>query len=214
MKIIGIIAVAFVLLVPSTVFADHATTYNEHWDSLCWYDYDRKMKGVAEEFKDGKFMNFHNDLLQKCLDEFTPLEIEVIPDDDIIHPTCDLSCVPKNYQFGSNRIQDKDVLVCFDKYWSTKSQMARQCLDLPQGEEMQSKHKELEQIWTEKYEIFTPEFYPMEPYFRQFTDDDAFCLLESEDYKDCLLGSHGALENMKADRGWSYTLLYQGCHNT
>ena len=172
------------------------------------------MKSVAEEFKTGKLMNFHNDLLQKCLDEFTPLEIEVIPDDDIIHPTCDLSCLPKNYQFGSNRIQDKDVLVCFDKYWSTKSQMARQCLDLPQGEEMQSKHKELEQIWTEKYEIFTPEFYPMEPFFKQFTDDDAFCLLESEDYKDCLLDSHGALENMKADRGWSYTLLYQGCHNT
>ena len=202
------------MLIPSTVFADHATTYNEHWDSLCWYDYDRKMKSVAEEFKTGKLMNFHNDLLQKCLDEFTPLEIEVIPDDDIIHPTCDLSCLPKNYQFGSNRIQDKDVLVCFDKYWSTKSQMARQCLDLPQGEEMQSKHKELEQIWTEKYEIFTPEFYPMEPFFKQFTDDDAFCLLESEDYKDCLLDSHGALENMKADRGWSYTLLYQGCHNT
>jgi len=213
-KIVGIIAIAFFLLIPSTVFADHATTYNEHWDSLCWYDYDRKMRSVAEEFKDGKFMKFHNDILQNCLDEFTPLENEVIPDDDIIHPTCDLSCLPKNYQFGSNRIQDKDVLVCFDKYWSTKSQMARQCLDLPQGEEMQSKHKELEQIWSEKYEIFLPEFYPMEPFFRQFTDDDAFCLLESEDYKDCLLDSHGALENMKAGMGWAYTLLYHGCHST
>ena len=172
------------------------------------------MKSVAEEFKDDKFMDFHNDILQNCLDEFTPLETEVIPDDDIIHPTCDLSCLPKNYQFGSNRIQDKDVLVCFDKYWSTKSQMARQCLDLPQGEEMQLKHKELEQIWSEKYEIFPPEFYPMEPFFRQFTDDDAFCLLESEDYKDCLLDSHGALENMNADRGWAYTSLYHGCHST
>ena len=213
MKPVKIIALAFVLIIPSTVFADHATTYNEHWDSLCWYDYDRKMKSVAEEFKTGKFMNFHNDILQNCLDEFTPLETEVIPDDDIIHPTCDLSCLPKNYQFGSNRIQDKDVLVCFDKWW-TGTSMAMQCTALPQYDEFNSKHKELEQIWTEKYEIFTPEFYPMEPWFRQFTDDDAFCLLESEDYKDCLLDSHGALENMNADRGWAYTLLYHGCHST
>jgi len=214
MKTLGIL-LALALLIPSIAFADHATTYNEHWDSLCQYDYDRKMKSVAEEFKDGKFMKIHNDILQNCLDEFTPqIGNEVVPDDDIIHPTCDLSCLPKNYQFGSNRIQDKDVLVCFDKYWSTKSQMARQCLDLPLGAEMQSKHKQLEQIWTKKYEIFTPEFYPMEPFFRQFTDDDAFCLLETEDYKECLLDSHGALENMEADRGWAYTILYQGCHST
>jgi len=216
MKPIIIIAIAFVLLIPSIIYADHATTYNEHWDSLCHYAYDRKVGNMTEAFKnDEKYMKIHQDQLQKCLDEFTPLEIEVIPDDDIIHPTCDLSCLPKNYEFGTNRIKDTDVLVCFDKYWSTKSQMARQCLDLPQGAEMQSKHKELEQVWEDVYETSNkPEFYPMEPYFRQFTDDDIFCLLESEDYKDCLLESHGALENMIAPKGWMYTLLYQGCHNT
>jgi len=214
MKPVVIVAIAFVLLIPSIVFADHATTYNEHWDWLCWLDYDRKVKSVAEEFRTGEFFDVRNNNLQNCYDEFTPLEIEVIPDDDIIHPTCDLSCLPKNYQFGSNRIQDKDVLVCFDKWWTGGSWMAIQCTALPQYDEFNSKHKELEQIWTEKYEIFTPEFKPMEPFFRQFTDDDAFCLLESEDYKDCLLDSHGALENMNASRGWAYTTLYQGCHST
>ncbi len=60
MKPVIIIAIAFVLLIPSIIYADHATTYNEHWDWLCQYDYDRKMKSVAEKFKDDKFMNFHN----------------------------------------------------------------------------------------------------------------------------------------------------------
>jgi len=214
MKPVIIIAIAF-LLIPSIIYADHATTYNEHWDSLCQYDYDKKMKNVEEQFKDDKFMNFHNDLLQKCLDEFYPLEIEVIPDDDIIHPTCDLSCLPENYEFGTNRIQDKDVLVCFDKWWKGGSLISLQCPESPQFDEFNSKYAELKQVWEEVYQTSnTPEFYPMEPYFRQFTDADAFCLLESEDYKDCLLESHGALENMKADSGWMYTVLYQGCHNT
>jgi len=214
MKPVIIIAIAFVLLIPSIIYADHATTYNEHWDSLCQYDYDRKMKSVAEKFKDDKFMNFHNDLLQKCLDEFSPLETEVIPDDDIIHPTCDLSCLPKNYEFGTNRIQDKDVLLCFDKWWKGRTLVSMQCPESPQFEEFNSKYTELKQVWEEVYQTSNkPEFYPMEPYFRQFTDADAFCLLESEDYTDCLLESHGALENMKASNSWMYSLLYHGCHS-
>jgi len=213
MKSVIIIAIAFVLLIPSNVFGEHATTYKEHWDSLCQYDYDRKMKSVDDKFKD-ESMKINIDILQKCQDEFiSQVGNEVIPDDDIIHPTCDLSCLPKNYQFGTNRIQDKDVLVCFEKYW-TETKTGVLCVDLPQGVEMQSKHKELEQIWEEVYQTSNkPEFYPMEPFFKQFTDDDAFCLLESEDYKDCLAGN-GALDNIEIDSGFAYTLLYQGCHNT
>jgi len=173
------------------------------------------MKGVEEQFKTDKLMNFHNEILQKCLDNFSPLEIEVIPEDDIIHPTCDLSCLPENYEFGTNRIKDKDVLLCFDKWWKGRTSVSMQCPESPHFDEFNSKYAELKLVWEDVYQTSnTPEFYPMEPYFRQFTDDDVFCLLETEDYTDCLLESHGALENMKADSGWMYNLLYRGCFNS
>ena len=208
MKLVIIIAIAFVLLIPLNVFADHATTYKEHWDSLCQYDYDRKIqvKGVSKEF--------HYDLLQKCKDIYiSDPNSKIIPDDKLIHNFCDLSCVPDNYKFGENRIEDKDVMVCLDKWWLGKNLMSKQCMDLPQYDEFNSKLVELKQLWSDEYGSVIPEFYPMEPFFKQFTDDDVFCLLESKDYRDCL-ADNGSLDNLKIESGFAYTLLYQGYHNT
>jgi len=124
--------------------------------------------------------------------------------------TCDLSCIPENYSFGEDRIQDKDVVLCLDKWFGGFS-ISEQCMDLPQYDEFNSKLLELKQIWSDEHGSVIPEFYPMEPYFKQFTDDDAFCLLEQEDYKDCL-ADNGPLEDLEIDRGFAYTILYQGCH--
>ncbi len=204
---IKILVLVAICLIPSTVFADHAITYKEHWDSLCQYDYDRKMqvKGVSQEF--------HYDLLQKCKDSYiTDPNSKIIPDDKLIHNFCDLSCVLGNYKFGENRIEDKDVMVCLDKWWTGKL-IAIQCMGLPQYDEFNSKHAELKQLWSDEHGSVIPEFYPMEPFFKQFTDDDAFCLLESEDYRDCL-ADNGPLENLEIGSGDAYVLLYQGCHNT
>ncbi len=122
---------------------------------------------------------------------------------------CNVECVMTNYEFGKDKEIDLEVILCLDKWWTGKS-LGRECMDLPQYEEMRSKHVELTKLWPNSV---IPEFYPMEPYYKQFSYEDIYCLLESEDYKDCL-ADNGPLDDMKIERGSAYTLLYHGCADT
>jgi hypothetical protein len=205
MKLVIIIAMAVVLLIPTTVFADHATTYKEHWDSLCQNDFDRKMVVTG-----GDGYDFHFDLLQKCKNSYNPPTSEIILDDSLIHNFCDLSCIPDNYKQGENRIEDKNVLVCLDKWWREKSLIAKECTALPEFEEMNSKYVELIELWSTPV---VPEFYPMEPFFKQFTADDISCLVEF-DYTKCVSENGRPLVENTIGYQDAWVTLYQGCHNT
>ena len=124
---------------------------------------------------------------------------------------CDIDCIPDNYQFGDDRRQDMEVIVCEDKLRLQEKLIVDQCEVTPQFYEKPV--AELKQLWGEIHGPVIPEFYPMEPIFKQFTDDDAFCLLEQEDYKDCL-ADNGPFEDIEINKDEAYTLLYQGCHNS
>ena len=123
---------------------------------------------------------------------------------------CDIDCVPDNYHFGDDIKQDMEVIVCEDKLRLQEKLIVEQCGVIPQFYEKSI--AELKQLWGEMHGPVIPEFYPMEPYFKQFTEEDSFCLLNSEDYRNCL-ADNGPLEDLEISSQEAYTLLYHGCHS-
>jgi len=122
---------------------------------------------------------------------------------------CNLECVPEDYEFGKDKKKDLDVILCLDKWWTGKA-AGLMCKSHTQYEVMNAKHVEFTNLW---HSSIIPEFYPMEPFFKQFTDEDVFCLLESP-YTECVGDNGRPLVETNMDYTAAYAILYQGCHST
>ena len=97
--------------------------------------------------------------------------------------------------------------MCLSK-WGEGTLLANSCGHPEESKEMRLQYNELKKLWTN----LIPEFYPMGPDFKQFTNEDIFCLLSADDYSQCI-GQNGPLHNIAITQS-NIHFQYQGCHNT
>jgi len=120
---------------------------------------------------------------------------------------CHEECYPADYEFGLENEVDFEVIICLDREYSRRATLDEFC---PHAYTMiRSEYLELEKLWPNKIK---PNFQAVSPDFKQFTDDDIFCLLDADDFSQCI-GQNGPLHNIDVTKT-HIDAQYAYCRNT